>query len=77
MTANFVLIKTKPGQECEVYDKLKEVQEVIDFQQLFCDYDLIAKLEANDLDEVSSIITDKIRNIKGIIDTKTLLGIKW
>ena len=76
MTANFVLIKTKPGQECEVYDELKEVPEVIDFYRLLDEYDLIAKIKANDLDKIRLIIVDKIRNIKGIIDTKTLLGIR-
>jgi DNA-binding Lrp family transcriptional regulator len=77
MQANFVLIKTEPGKECEVYDELKEVSEVIDFHQLFGEYDLIAKIEGNDVDKVRSIIVDKIRHIEGIIDTKTLLGIKW
>ena len=75
--ANYILIKTKPGKECEVYDELKEVPEVIDFYQLLDEYDLIAKIKAYDLDKVRLIIVDKIRSIKGIIDTKTLLGIKW
>ena len=77
MATNFILIKTKPGQECKVYDKLKEVLEVIEFHQLFGEYDLIVKVEAMSTEKVSQIVVDKIRKINGIIDTKTLLGIKW
>lgn len=77
MVANFILIKTKPGKECEVYNELKEVPLVMDFHQLFGDYDLIAKVDANDLHKDSLMIIDKIRHIQGVIDTKTLLGIKW
>ena len=74
--ANYILIKTKPGKECEVYDELKKVPEVVDFHQLLDEYDLIAKIKANDFDKVRLIIVNKIRHIKGIIDTKTLLGIR-
>ena len=77
MAANYILIKTEPGKECEVYDELKEVPEVIDFHHLFGEYDLIAKFEANNVENVRLIIVDKIRHINGIIDTKTLLGIRW
>ena len=77
MAANYILIKTEPGKECEVYDELKEVPEVIDFHHLFGEYDLIAKFEANNVENVRLVIVDKIRHINGIIDTKTLLGIRW
>ena len=77
MTTNYILIKTEPGKECEVYGELKEIPEVIDLNQLFGEYDLIAKLETNDVDKAKLIIVDKIRYIKGIIDTKTLLGLNW
>jgi DNA-binding Lrp family transcriptional regulator len=77
MTANFVLIKTKPGKECEVYDILQEVPEIVETHQLFGEYDLIVKVEATSTEKVSQIVVDRIRYIKGIIDTKTLLGLKW
>lgn len=77
MITNFVLIKTKSGKECEVYNELMKVPEVIEYHQLFGEYDLIAKIEAEDLEKVGHIIIEKIRNIKNIIDTKTLLGLNW
>jgi len=77
MIANFVLIKTRPGQECDVYDELKYLPEIIEFHQLFGEYDLIIKVKAEDLNELSKIVVNKIRHIEGVIDTKTLPGIKF
>ena len=77
MTANFILIKTKPGKECEVYDVLNEVPEIIELNQLFGEYDLIVKIETDDIEQIGRIVVDKIRHVDGIIDTKTLPGIKF
>ena len=44
---------------------------------MFGDYDLIAKVEADDLDVLAQVAVDKIRTIHGVIDTKTLAGIKF
>jgi len=77
MITNFVLIQTKPGKECQVYDKLRKMPDIIECFQLFGEYDFIVKIEAEDLGKVGQIIIDKIRTIKNVMDTKTLLGLKW
>ena len=43
---------------------------------LFGEYDLIAKVEAENLDSLARIVLIKIRTIHGVIDTKTLAGIR-
>ena len=77
MITNFVLIQTKPGKECDVYNQLLKIPEIKEYHQLFGEYDLIAKIDAEDIDKASQIIIDKIRTIKNVIDTKTLLGLDW
>ncbi len=77
MAIGFVLISTAPGKEHEVYDALKKIKEIVELHPLFGEYDLIAKIEAKDFNELGKIVVDQIRNIPGVIDTKTLTGIKF
>ena len=77
MTIGFVLINAAPGYEHEVYNKLYNVSEIIEFHPLFGEYDFIAKIKAEDSDKLGSIIVNKIRAIEGVISTKTLTGTKF
>ena len=38
------------------------------------EYDIIAKIEAEDFEKLGEIVINNIRSIKGVIDTKTLTG---
>lgn len=77
MAIGFVLISAAPAHEHEVYNKLSKVPEIVELHPLFGEYDLIAKVEARDFEELGRIVVDKIRSIKGVIDTKTLTGTKF
>ncbi|MFW6120967.1 MAG: Lrp/AsnC ligand binding domain-containing protein [Petrotogales bacterium] len=77
MAIGFVLISAAPAREHEVYKKLSKVPEIIELHPLFGEYDLIAKIEADDYEKLGSIVVNKIRSIGGVIDTKTLTGTKF
>jgi DNA-binding Lrp family transcriptional regulator len=77
MATGFVLINTAPTKEHEVYSELLKIKEIVELNQLFGEYDLIAKIEAEDFDTLGRLVVDKIRGVKGVIDTKTLTGIKF
>jgi len=77
MSIGFILIKAAPALEHEVYNKLLKVQQTIELYPLFGEYDLIAKIEAEDFNKLGEIVIDKIRPIKGILDTKTLTGTRF
>ena len=74
MSIGFILIKAAPALEHEVYNKLSKILEIIDLQPLFGEYDLIAKIEAEDFEKIGEIVINNIRSVKGVIDTKTLTG---
>ena len=76
MVVGFVLINISPLYEYEVFNKLSKLPEVIEVHPLFGEYDLIAKIEAKDYESIGEIIIQKIKTIKGIIDTTTLTGMK-
>ncbi len=74
MAIGFVLINTAPAHEHEVYNKLSKVPEIVELYPLFGEYDLIAKIEAENFEKLGELVINKIRSIKGVIDTKTLTG---
>ena len=77
MAVGFVLIKAAPAHEHEVYNKLSKVPEIVELHPLFGEYDFIAKIEAENFEKLGSIVVNKIRIIKGVIDTETLTGTKF
>jgi DNA-binding Lrp family transcriptional regulator len=74
MAIGFVLINTAPAHEHEVYTKLSKVPEIVELHPLFGEFDLIAKVDAGDFEKLGDLVVNKIRSIKGVIDTKTLTG---
>ena len=76
MVVGFVLMHVAPLHEYEVFNKLLKLHEVKEIHPLFGEYDLIAKIEAEDYESIGEIIIQKIKTIKGIIDTTTLTGLK-
>jgi DNA-binding Lrp family transcriptional regulator len=77
MAIGFVLISAAPACEHDVYNKLSKVPEIIELHPLFGEYDLIAKIEADDFENLGVVVVNKIRSIDGVIDTKTLTGTKF
>ena len=78
MAIGFVLISAEPAKEHSVYSQLKNnVPEIKELFPLFGEYDLIAKIEAEDFESLGKIVVQKIRTIEGVLDTKTLTGTKF
>jgi DNA-binding Lrp family transcriptional regulator len=76
MSVAFVLVSTVPGKEHEVYNKISLINYVVEIHPLFGEYDLIVKIDALDYSELGKIVVEQIRKIDGVIDTKTLTGLK-
>jgi len=72
MAIGFVLINTLPTYEHEVYNKLSKLTQIIELHPCFGDYDIIAKIEAKDFEQIGNLIVNRIRCISGVKDTKTL-----
>jgi DNA-binding Lrp family transcriptional regulator len=73
----YVLVNTLPGKELEVNSALSAIDGVVEVYTLFGEYDIIAKLEKKDYSEIEETVIRKIRTIHGILETKTLTGIKF
>jgi DNA-binding Lrp family transcriptional regulator len=77
MAVGFVLINVAPAHEHDVYNKLSKIPQIVEIHPLFGEYDLIAKIDATDFEELGTIIVNKIRSITGVLDTKTLTGLTF
>jgi DNA-binding Lrp family transcriptional regulator len=72
MVVGYVLINTKPSEDQEVFDVLSKVPEIVELHLLLGEFDMLAKIEADDFNELGRIVVDKIRSVSGVVDTKTL-----
>ena len=77
MAVGYVLLNVVPGKEHDVYLYLKDQDNVADVTVLFGDYDLIVKLVAEDLSSIATAVVESIRQIPGILDSKTLAGAEF
>jgi len=69
----FVLIETAVGKTKEVVTILEQMKGLTSVETVTGPYDVIAVIEAEDLNEVGDIITGKIHAIEGISRTVTCL----
>ncbi len=77
MSVGFVLINVTPGMERDVFNRLLKEPDIPEIYPLFGEYDLIAKVTVKDFEQLSDIVFNRIRQIKGVTDTKTLTGGKF
>jgi len=75
MATAYVLINCDLGSEEAVISQLKNLDAVKEVHGTFGAYDILAKVESNDVNALRETITWKIRKIDKIRSTLTLMGI--
>lgn len=73
MIIAYVLIKTKPGKELEVIENLKKISEIKELFTVYGEYDVVVKVNTNLLEDLNSILLEKIRKCNDITSTTTLI----
>jgi DNA-binding Lrp family transcriptional regulator len=66
-------IKVEPGNEPTVIKELETSPQVAAVYKSLGDYDVIALLSVEDSRELTEFIVEKVRKLKGVVDTKTTL----
>jgi len=72
----YVLITVEIGSEGEILEALKQIPEVREAHLVYGVYDLIARVEADILEEVKHAVAYKIRRIDKVRSTLTLICIE-
>ena len=73
MFKTFVLINSEPGKEPEVLEQLRKMENVVDTQETYGVYDIVARIESDSQSQLAHIISDQIRKISNINTTLTLV----
>ncbi|NWJ22082.1 Lrp/AsnC ligand binding domain-containing protein [Marine Group I thaumarchaeote] len=76
MAEAFILINCEIGSEEEVITALKNIDSVKEVHGTFGAYDILAKIESPQVEDLRETITWKIRKIDKIRSTLTLMGIE-
>ena len=71
----YVLINCDLGSEEDIISQLKTIDGVNEVQGTFGAYDILAKVESEDVDKLRDTITWKIRKLDRIRSTLTLMAI--
>ena len=69
----YVLITTATGKEGKILEQIRDLPELTEAHQLFGQYDILARLEADDYDRVCDVVLQKIRSIPGVTGSRTLI----
>ena len=69
----FILITIQNGRENEIADNLRKIPEVREAYSLYGDYDVIAKVEVEDLQRLNELRNEILKENKGILYTETLI----
>ena len=76
MASAYVLINCELGSEDAVISQLKALDSVKEVHGTFGAYDILAKVESDEVSTLRETITWKIRKIDKIRSTLTLMGIE-
>ena len=73
MPKAYVLLNVESGSEDPVVKQLREISIVEEAHVSYGVYDVIVKVSSNTMDEMKDTISHKIRNIKQVRSTLTLI----
>jgi DNA-binding Lrp family transcriptional regulator len=71
----YVLIKAAVGKEDDVLREVLGLTVTEEAHKVFGPYDIVAEVRGRDMETLVEVITQKVRRIKGIVDTQSILVI--
>jgi DNA-binding Lrp family transcriptional regulator len=76
MPMAFVLINTEMGSETEVLEALKKIGNVKEAYTVYGVYDIVARVEAENMEQLKEIITWKMRRLNKVRSTLTMMVVQ-
>ena len=73
MNKAFVFLNTEVDAMNYVYENLKSVPGIVEAYRIYGSYDVALRIEAEDVNALKEIVTNKIRKAEGVRSTVTLL----
>jgi len=76
MATAYVLVNCDLGFDTEIIDEIKQLEDVKEVHGVFGTYDILAKVESDNVENLRDLITWKIRKLNRVRSTLTLMTIK-
>ncbi len=73
MTTAYVLISCDLGFDTEIIEEMKHLSDVKDAHGIFGAYDILVKVESDNVENLKDVITWKIRKLSSVRSTLTLM----
>ena len=78
MPTTFVLVNTEiePGVEKVALEAIKKIEGVEEAYAVYGVYDIIARVNANTMDELNEIVNERIRKVEKVRSTLTMIVVE-
>jgi DNA-binding Lrp family transcriptional regulator len=76
MPMAFVMINADLGTEKQLIKELKSIEGVRETDEVYGVYDIVVKIEAESMDRLKEAISRKVRSLKGVRSTLTMVVIE-
>ena len=77
MPEAFVLFKTEPTRERDVYLALSDNDSVAEVHVLYGEFDLIVRISSKNSSDLSSMLIQDFRQIDGVRETQTMIAVDY
>ena len=77
MPEAFVLLKTEPTRERDVYLALSDNESVAEVHALYGEFDLLVRISSKNSGDLSSMLIQEFRQIDGVRETQTMIAVDY
>lgn len=77
MPEAFVLFKTMPTRERDVYLSLSNYEAVAEVHVLYGEFDLLVRVSSDNSNELSKMLVQDFRQIDGVRETQTMIAVDY
>ena len=77
MPEAFVLLKTEPTKERDVYLELSSKDPVAEVHVLYGEFDLLVRLSSENSKKLSELLVGEFRQISGVKETQTMIAVDF
>jgi DNA-binding Lrp family transcriptional regulator len=73
MIKAYVLVVTDPGKTRHVREEIGKISHVVELHEVMGPYDIVVEIEVESLQDIPTILSDRIRTLDGIQSTTSLV----
>lgn len=71
MVQAYILVQTEVGKAASVAERIAEIEGVVVAEDVTGPYDVIARVEAENVDDLGKLVVAQVQDVKGITRTLT------